>query len=176
MHDPLPNNSNSCHKGQLLHRMCIEIICKLPKRMALLEAQATSQQATPTIENKSGIRVPGSELVMPVGNRKPFKHAVGVTIKKGMFSRLRTLEIPVIGIHGGKPRYMVGNPDMVGSAHIFWPGQQPAGGAPPSLVCGVPTMYRIPPCIWLDQHVFRSIVSSINYQVSCVSFCGRGNN
>ena len=34
--------------------------------------------------------------------------------------------IPLIKIHGGEAKYMVGKPYMVGSPHTWWPGQ-PAG-------------------------------------------------
>ena len=97
--------------------------------------------------------------------------------------------IPLIEIHGGEPKYMVGNPYMVGSPHTGWPGQaagQLWGGgrgarapvpgpapahplpAPPKLAGCLATMYvgsppcmRFPPCIWVPHHVFRSMVSGI---------------
>ena len=69
--------------------------------------------------------------------------------------------IPLIKIHGGEAKYMVGKPYMVGSPHTWWPGQ-PAGqlwwgsrlyggqggarGRP--TMCGFPTMHLAsPPCI-----------------------------
>ena len=85
--------------------------------------------------------------------------------------------IPLIKIHGGEAKYMVGKPYMVGSPHTWWPGQ-PAGqlwwGArldggqggwsPSNLaphqswpagwqghhVCGLPTMYGFP-TMYFDQ-------------------------
>ena len=31
--------------------------------------------------------------------------------------------MPLIEIHGGEPKYMVGSPYVVGRPHTWWPGQ-----------------------------------------------------
>ena len=86
--------------------------------------------------------------------------------------------IPLIKIHGGEAKYMVGKPDMVGSPHTWWPGQParlashqswPAGW-PGHHVCGLPTMYGFPtmylaspPCILIKG--IRHQESGIRYKV-----------
>ena len=73
--------------------------------------------------------------------------------------------IPLIEIHGGEPKYMVGNPYMVGSREALrglpWPPKAGRLAGQATMYVGSPPCMGFPPCIWIPHHVFRSMVSGI---------------